>query len=262
MALTRRRFTFCMLFGSFGAASGTLSRCLAQAVGGKQPTMAEMAGGQLAKVVVFTMLGLKMAMVILPLLALDTFLNAFAEMLKLDEEQMAKLNAVRSKFYEEVLTISKTIILRPAGEQGSALANALEELAPRYREQVMAVLQPEQRRRFEQIELQLQGLNGLLREDVAKQLELTDEQRQEIQGSADRLREKFADLTESEKVPGPVALGRLVLARKLADTKALKLLSEEQRKKWDELTGKPIPLEKLLPWKTLLAKFGEKDKDE
>lgn len=109
---------------------------------------------------------------------------------------------------------------------------ALDELTERTANQIALVLTKDQVRRLRQINLQMQGAGALFDAEVAKQLQLTKEQKA-----------KLRSLFKVDSGPGklgsrgkrrPPWAGAFNLP-KLDD--ALALLTPEQRRRWDEIVG-------------------------
>ena len=126
----------------------------------------------------------------------------------------------------------------------AALARALDE-------KITAALNPEQLIRLKQIELQQVGILGLLREDVAKELSLTDDQKTSIGKFRDEasvgLRTAMSDLT-AQRAPGVPATDLMAKLReksaelnKQRDEKILAVLTNEQRNAWLTMLGPKGP---------------------
>jgi hypothetical protein len=102
-----------------------------------------------------------------------------------------------------------------------------------------SLLTPAQVRRLRQVELQALGLGVFADPEVQTALALTDEQRAAIRAIA----QEREDLSLSQ--PGEVVgiLDYVLLARRIP--RVLKVLSEDQRQAWANLTGEPfkVPLQ-------------------
>jgi serine/threonine protein kinase len=123
------------------------------------------------------------------------------------------------------------------------------ELARANEAAVADILTPEQRRRLRQIGLQLRGPSVFLESDVSTKLKLTAEQMKRVRaieaevffGKPDRL------CAPPGPRPGPGPGRGLRNARraheqdiKSASDKILRLLTEDQRRQWQDMTGKPF----------------------
>jgi eukaryotic-like serine/threonine-protein kinase len=108
------------------------------------------------------------------------------------------------------------------------------ELALDQEKRVAELLQPEQLRRFKQIARQYIGPLAFMDPEVVNALGLTTDQKNQLRAILD---EAGSDATKF----GP---GRGPRPRNDAERRVLKemlgVLSEEQRRKWDELTGEPF----------------------
>jgi len=122
----------------------------------------------------------------------------------------------------------------------------------------MAVLKPEQRQRMEQLERQLQGVRAMLTAEGYKQLELTDEQRTRLTVIAEKLSEHVSLLRGDKGHLSIAALARVLVQRKLVDLEAQQVLTNQQRAKWREFTGEPIPIGRLIPWEKIAEALEDK----
>jgi Spy/CpxP family protein refolding chaperone len=162
------------------------------------------------------------------------------EEVKLTGEQAegvyAGLKKVQEKYRDE---IAKLYAVPPglSQEEGRRL---IKNVADENQKVVDAVLKPEQAKRLGQIDLQAQGIEALQRESVVKALGLTDEQTQKIKDVSKKLEEDMRVLPGlSRGRPDDPTVRKL--AKEAAD-QIPSILTPEQRKKWEEMTGKPFEL--------------------
>jgi hypothetical protein len=104
---------------------------------------------------------------------------------------------------------------------------------------IAGVLKPEQVKRLKQIELQLQGVFALRSEELVKALDLTDDQKRQIKTLVADLENGGLNLVQTDPAERQKAWRKLL---KEAVEKIPSLLTPDQRKKWEELTGKPFEL--------------------
>ena len=136
-------------------------------------------------------------------------------------------------------------------EQQWKKAQAVEELADekerdrRYEEMtrederfLQEILSGEQRKRLDQITLQVAGLIWITRPDIAAALKLTDEQKQKAAEYQKLARKEMEELFYSEK-----RRDRDAELRKLHETckdRVLDLLTDEQETRYREMLGRPF----------------------
>jgi hypothetical protein len=140
----------------------------------------------------------------------------------------------------------------PFFQDQDAVQKKLAELATTAEKAVDDILTKEQRQRLKEISLQLRGGLALNDREVAEALQLTEEQRQKIQGI------QLDEAKEMQRVaakemqgllqvgPNPQAMQNAFqrMAKKMEEMtkdtgdKLLALLTTEQKAKWKELTGK------------------------
>jgi hypothetical protein len=106
-------------------------------------------------------------------------------------------------------------------------------------------LKPAQRRRLRQIELQQEGLFGLLgRPKLMAELKVTDQQRRQFMAVVEKMGKKIQPLLQKAQSGGkPEEIGPKVLKiRKEHESKAEAILSAAQKRQWKKLLGKPFDL--------------------
>jgi hypothetical protein len=117
--------------------------------------------------------------------------------------------------------------------------HAMHDHLARANERFLALhLTPAQRMRLEQISMQLNGLMWVARPAIARELGLTDDQKKKAEEYQKELHDKVkaagqADSKEAIKE-------KLTALHKESKEKFATLLTNEQKAKWQHLTGKPF----------------------
>jgi Spy/CpxP family protein refolding chaperone len=161
-----------------------------------------------------------------------------AEIRKISEESMAKArervaglrdlsdDERRARFEE----------MRKEGETAQA----------EVRKKIEEVLLPEQKERLSQIVLQVQGASALASDEVASKLSLTEDQKtklREVQEAArEKMQEAFGRRGDGERGQGG---GREAMQKLRTESQeqAMAVLTDEQKKKLEELKGKAFELD-------------------
>ena len=103
----------------------------------------------------------------------------------------------------------------------------------------------EQSKRFDQIGLQAHGLNAFASRTVDETLKLTDDQKSKIRELVEATRSSFAgasnnNASEQERTD---ARNKRAVAQKENMAKVQSMLTDDQKKAWQELIGEPIHIE-------------------
>ena len=106
-------------------------------------------------------------------------------------------------------------------------------------------LNAEQFKRFEQLELQHEGPSALFRPQIAQELKITSEQRSQFMGLVQEMTRKVQPLikeSKSARNPGKMDEIRLTVIKLRTDClgKMTDLMSDAQKKQWQEVLGKPF----------------------
>lgn len=108
-------------------------------------------------------------------------------------------------------------------------------------EEVNKLLEQPQRDRLKQLALQREGITAVAQEDTARVLDLDDDQKDLIKQALDHQSRKMQETVQKMMADGGIQQGQLgPLYRKLreqTEKDIQTILSPEQLKKWDELTG-------------------------
>jgi Spy/CpxP family protein refolding chaperone len=148
--------------------------------------------------------------------------------LKLTPEQRTKVNEVLAKARQGRATDVRPGS-RPADER------------PFVRE-ILGLLTPEQRQRFEQISLWVVGAPALAGEGVARRVGLSDEQVSLIRGILREYAQQLRSDRSQAATDRPALRERMQKMRAETEAKILAVLTPEQQKRWDEIRGPKFEL--------------------
>ena len=121
-----------------------------------------------------------------------------------------------------------------------------EERTAKMKEQLEEVLFPEQIERLEQIAIQIQGVGALRNKDVAAKLNITEEQREEMQQVSEELQSSMRDRMREIFTGGggdrESMREKFDEIRKEMEGEVLAVLNTDQKKKFEELKGEPFDM--------------------
>jgi Spy/CpxP family protein refolding chaperone len=113
-----------------------------------------------------------------------------------------------------------------------------EELSQENERFLDQVLEPSERKRLEEISLQVAGLLMATSPKFASQLGLTDQQKQQLARHQDEARAEMADVLHSKTREGREE--KLHELRKTSRKRLMDVLTDEQEAKWKEMVGTPF----------------------
>lgn len=167
--------------------------------------------------------------------------------LGLNEEQAKEAEALATEFREELQKeFPANFRELPQAERAEAMRELqakTHKLADGYAPKLAKVLKPEQVKRLEEITVQAAGLGAFHFPAVQKALHLKDEQKKELTAIAEGVTAKIRE-SAGEGAERVAAMQKI---RKEAEEEATKILTEEQKKTFEELKGKPFDTAALRP---------------
>lgn len=152
------------------------------------------------------------------------------EELKLTADQIQKVEAAFQKQMESFQGFRDL--------SGEERTKKFQEMTKENEKFVADNLKPDQAKRLNEISLQRQGAGALADEKVAKELNLTDDQKGKIKDILEDSRNQIQELSQggfSEE-----ARTKSQEIRNAATGKAMNLLTADQKTKWKEMTGEPF----------------------
>lgn len=136
-------------------------------------------------------------------------------------------------------------------QQLKVVADSTRETRERVNKALPDILKPDQLKRLDQIQIQVNGIASFKRRDVQEQLKLTDEQKAEIRKIGNGLKQDLAEVMKDtstaplRKLPG--AIRKIKERKNEATDKAVEKLTSEQKKTWQEMTGEKFDFQFQLP---------------
>jgi hypothetical protein len=172
---------------------------------------------------------------IAPLMLMADLVEAADEMVRnalgLSREQARKLASVAKDISARVDEVKSL----PPQDQRSKLIEMLPGLEKEFVARVEAMLDDEQRTKFDKLVLQFRGAKALAEQNIAAELQLTTKQRQEIaaiiQDHDSRI--KVAVLGGDDL--GPLKFASVAGMRKKRDKELVAVLTDEQKQQWKQL---------------------------
>jgi Spy/CpxP family protein refolding chaperone len=160
--------------------------------------------------------------------------------LKLTEEQTKKVEALVAKNREKMQEVFQS----GDREKGQEV---MKEIAAETDKFIKATLNADQQKRLKQIQRYNMGPNAFTDEEVAKELKLTDEQKDDIKKVTEELgaqsKEAFTGVDPGDQEGRQAAFKKIQGLRKEATEKITKMLTPEQKKAWKDLTGDPFEVQ-------------------
>jgi Spy/CpxP family protein refolding chaperone len=167
--------------------------------------------------------------------------------LKISEEQKTKITEVVTAHQKK--SSGEFAKLRDVSreERREKMTAVREKLTKELDKQLKEVLKKEQFKRLEEISVQQRGTRALTQKDMVAALKLSEEQVEKINGvfqaQGEKMRELFQELRNRQGERGSMreAMEKL---RKETDANAIAVLTDEQKKKYESLKGKPFELDR------------------
>ena len=160
--------------------------------------------------------------------------------LKLGAEQSEKATAFAEEFRSKVRESMSEL----EGLEGEERMKKQQEIARTNNasgmKDVEAMLKPEQTKRFKQIVFQARGVENLTDPETAKALKVTPEQADKVKELMDAMRSEVREAMASTSGDRQAGQEKYLAIRKETNTKAMALMSADQKKMYKEMSGEPF----------------------
>jgi hypothetical protein len=170
------------------------------------------------------------------------FRDKVQEELRLSDKQKARLDKRLRKLVPKAMQFFATLGDKNPEQREKETQAYRQKVGDRLATFLKGSLTDAQRKRLRQLELQQEGAFALGRPDIGKELKITQEQRQQFMAVVQGLQQKIAPLIKEAQSGGnpQEILPRILKVRKEHEGKIKALLSDAQKKQWEELLGKPL----------------------
>ncbi len=162
--------------------------------------------------------------------------------LSLSEEQIEKVREISENLRSTMMEKFQGLQDVPQEERQAKMQSLMKEVGDGVETELKGILKEDQLKRYKQITIQAAGLEAFSRDDVAKALELTADQKAKIKGIADDLRSEMMGLREQFQDDMQGAMKKMQELRAGALDKVKGSLTDKQKEQWTELTGKPFQM--------------------
>jgi Spy/CpxP family protein refolding chaperone len=173
--------------------------------------------------------------------------DAMREELKLSDEQQTKLNDYFREQLPDVVQFFQSLDGLSHDEKEPKLKAFRQKAQEKLSSVLRATLKEDQLKRLHQVELQQEGPFVLLHGDpkVAKELKITDAQRKQFFPVMMELQNKVLPLIKEAESGGnhEEIRSRIMKIKKEQEEKIEAILTDTQKKQWQELLGKPLTIE-------------------
>jgi hypothetical protein len=159
--------------------------------------------------------------------------------LKLDDQQAEKSKELAEKTREKMQEVRESLQGLEGEERRTKQQEIFREMNESTLKAVGAFLKPEQITRLKQISYQQRGAQAFSDPEVAKKLNLTDNQKSDIQTIIEESRSELPSREDFQN-DREAAMKKAQEVNKETLTKAAGKLNDEQQKTWKELIGSPF----------------------
>jgi hypothetical protein len=177
--------------------------------------------------------------------------------LKLTDDQVKSievgLQKVQEKYKEQIGKVwiagrpAVPGVPPPSPPDPKTIGDVVKKVDGENKKVLAGVLKPEQANRLKQIELQLQGIHALENKEVVEALKLTEDQKRQVKKLNEDIANGSREIFDTGRGRDRAALMKSFEAQKKLFREAAdripSLLTPDQQKRWEKLTGKAFQLE-------------------
>jgi hypothetical protein len=160
--------------------------------------------------------------------------------LKLDDSQVAKAKEVADKNREKMTAAREELQGLDQDERRTKMTALNKEINESTLKAVGEFLKPEQVTRLKQVSYQTMGAMAFADPEIAKKLNITDAQKDEIKTINDEANEARRELAQGFQDDREGTMKKMTELRKETVGKIVAKLNDEQKKTWKEMIGDPF----------------------
>lgn len=163
--------------------------------------------------------------------------------LNLSEDQVAKLRDVSENLRTTMGEKFQSLQDVPQEERREKMQAIMSEVSEGLQKEVKGILNDDQMKRYQEISLQSMGIAAFEQEEVAKKLELTDDQKQQITTIQEDSRTQARSAFQNAQGDRQAAFQKIREIQDQAEQKVHALLTDQQKETWKGMTGKEFHFE-------------------
>ena len=167
---------------------------------------------------------------------------AVQDELKLTDEQRGKVETLMGSLREEMMGLRDKLGDVAPEERFGRMREMMEEANAKVRKDVAAMLDSDQMKRFEQLELQIRGLDAFADAKVQEVLKVADDQKAKIGALMTEMAEKRQSIMQDAQGDFQGAMSKFRELQESTREKVMALMSDEQKEKYKELIGEPFEM--------------------
>jgi Spy/CpxP family protein refolding chaperone len=152
--------------------------------------------------------------------------------LKITDDQLKKVEELSEQMREKFQDAFSL--------EGEERTKKMQELQKENEKALSEILKPEQWKRLKQISYQQQGAMAVATPDVAKALQITDTQKEQIQKLNREMFEQMREIFTPGTPPDEEARKKMTELRTATADKIMQVLTSEQKTKWKDMQGQPF----------------------
>jgi hypothetical protein len=156
--------------------------------------------------------------------------------LGITNDQYNQLNKSYSNYWRDFTTGLNKV---SPDQRESQMSNAVSNFGSQTSKAAQDILKPDQYNRFRQMEMQYRGWNSFNDPQVQKELNLTQQQREQLQTYQNRWNQTMNQVYSSTPQNRDAAMKNYQEARQQYNKQVEQFLTPEQRRTWAQMTGDP-----------------------
>ncbi len=158
--------------------------------------------------------------------------------LKLETEQVEKANAVAADLREKMTDLRSQLDGLEGQEMMTKRTELMKPINEEVTKKVKGFLKEEQFARLTQIELQQRGIMAFADATIVKKLSITEEQKSKVASLMTDMQSEQREIMQSAGDDRQGAMRKSQELRAETTKKVMALMTADQKKTWEEMTGK------------------------
>jgi len=162
--------------------------------------------------------------------------------LKLSDEQAEKARTFATEYREKAQEAMSQYADLTGEERMTKQQSVNRSMSASGMKEVEAMLKPEQTKRFKQIVFQVRGIDNLNDPEIAKALKVTSDQADKVKNLMENERGERREAQQEANGDRQVMMEKMQAIRKETTTKAMALMTADQKAMFKEMGGEPFEM--------------------